>query len=419
MIESVSSDAMAGLLDQLSQDKNHAERLNIYKDFCQQGWPTQKKRRYRWVDFSMISDKPWQFSQKQNHLDLHDVVNEEAWVLLWVNGHFHGMQHQPSDFPGAMTLSHGLSQSSLGDAPFSILSQCFSANQHEIVLKQSKVLAHPIYIVHWQTDAFSPITSQVKQRIVLEPNSKAEIRVQYLGEGSEALWLNHEWDIVLEKNAHCALNFLQEPKGEVYQSKLISASLGQHAQFNLRQVNIGLHWAFEDVLIKLQGEGSEFSMTQVTALQQSQPLSQSIKVLHQASHTRSQVLARSLLGGTSRHHLQMHAHIEPKVVGCSAEQNHRTLLASGSASVHSDPQLIIANDDVSCAHGSTVSQLDPKDIFYLQSRGFSHEQALNVLSMAFLTALIDVLDMPNWVLLLQVVGQLFDQESMLEYIECK
>lgn len=419
MIESASSDAMVGLLGQLSQNESYARRLDIYKDFCKQGWPTHKKRRYRWVDFSKIADKPWQFAQKQNHPSGHDLTDEEAWVLLWVDGHFQGIQHQPSDFPGTVRFSQGLSEAPLGDAPFSILSQCLSMGQHEVVLKQSEALSHPIYMIHWQTHASSPMTSQVKQRIVLESNSRAQIRVQYLGEGAEALWLNHEWDIVLGKNAHCSLNFLQEPRGQVYQSKCIHASLDQHAQLNLRQVNTGLCWGFEDIIVKLQGEGAQFAMAQTTALSQSQCLSQSVQVHHQASHTTSNVVARSLLDGASIHHLQMHAHIEPKVVGCCAQQNHRSLLVSDSASAHSDPQLIIANDDVSCAHGSTISQLDPKDIFYLQSRGFSYEEALNVLSMAFLTALIDQLDMPSWSLLPQVIGRLFNQECMIEHIECK
>ena len=61
----------------------------------------------------------------------------------------------------------------------------------------------------------------------------------------------------------------------------------------------------------------------------------------------------------------------------------RNLLLSGTAQIDTKPQLEIFADDVKCAHGATVGQLDNEEIFYLKSRGLSELAARNLLTYAF------------------------------------
>ncbi len=53
------------------------------------------------------------------------------------------------------------------------------------------------------------------------------------------------------------------------------------------------------------------------------------------------------------------------------------------------PQLEIFADDVKCAHGATVGQLDAEEVFYLRSRGLSESAAKNLLTYAFGAEVID------------------------------
>ena len=45
--------------------------------------------------------------------------------------------------------------------------------------------------------------------------------------------------------------------------------------------------------------------------------------------------------------------------------------------------LLIDNDDVKCSHGATIGQLDPQELFYLQSRGIPEPRARQMLARAF------------------------------------
>ena len=69
--------------------------------------------------------------------------------------------------------------------------------------------------------------------------------------------------------------------------------------------------------------------------------------------------------------------------GSASEQLNNNLLLSDNAFAHTRPQLEIDNDDVKASHGSTVGQLDPDALFYLESRGLSSSTARAMLTLAF------------------------------------
>ncbi len=81
--------------------------------------------------------------------------------------------------------------------------------------------------------------------------------------------------------------------------------------------------------------------------------------------------------------------MRPHAQRTNSSQSSRNLLLSKTAQVDTKPQLEIFADDVKCAHGATVGQLDPEEIFYLRSRGLSEKAARNLLTYAFGAEIID------------------------------
>src|SRR5262249_27947535 len=75
--------------------------------------------------------------------------------------------------------------------------------------------------------------------------------------------------------------------------------------------------------------------------------------------------------------------------GTDAQQSNKNLLLSNDARVDTKPQLEIFNDDVKCAHGATVGQLEDEEIFYLLSRGLHSELARNLLTYGFAEEIIN------------------------------
>ena len=71
------------------------------------------------------------------------------------------------------------------------------------------------------------------------------------------------------------------------------------------------------------------------------------------------------------------------------------LLLNARARIDTKPQLEIFADDVKCAHGATVGQIDHEELFYLKSRGLSGTMARNLLTYAFGAEIIDRIPVPS------------------------
>ena len=81
--------------------------------------------------------------------------------------------------------------------------------------------------------------------------------------------------------------------------------------------------------------------------------------------------------------------VRPHAQRTDSSQSSRNLLLSGAAQIDTKPQLEIFADDVKCAHGATVGQLDNEEIFYLKSRGLPDLAARNLLTYAFGAEILD------------------------------
>lgn len=62
--------------------------------------------------------------------------------------------------------------------------------------------------------------------------------------------------------------------------------------------------------------------------------------------------------------------------------------------MYSKPQLEIYTDDVQCSHGSATGQLNEEALFYMQSRGVSHDEAKQLLMQAFMSDVIEGVRLP-------------------------
>ena len=88
-------------------------------------------------------------------------------------------------------------------------------------------------------------------------------------------------------------------------------------------------------------------------------------------------------------------YVRPGAQLTDSAQESRNLLLSDKAQVDTKPQLEIFADDVKCAHGATVGQLDAEQLFYLRSRGMPDGVARNLLTYAFGAAVIQRIPVPS------------------------
>jgi Fe-S cluster assembly protein SufD len=86
-------------------------------------------------------------------------------------------------------------------------------------------------------------------------------------------------------------------------------------------------------------------------------------------------------------------HIHRDAQKTLAELNNRNLLLSRRGVINTKPELEIYADDVKCAHGATVAEIDEEALYYLLTRGVPRSKALVMLNFGFIQELVN--DVPN------------------------
>ena len=103
--------------------------------------------------------------------------------------------------------------------------------------------------------------------------------------------------------------------------------------------------------------------------------------------------ARGIIGDKAKAVFNGRIHIHRDAQKTLAELNNRNLLLSRGAQINTKPELEIYADDVQCAHGATVAEIDEEALYYLLTRGIDKQKALVMLNFGFVQEM--VFDMPN------------------------
>jgi len=85
-------------------------------------------------------------------------------------------------------------------------------------------------------------------------------------------------------------------------------------------------------------------------------------------------------------------HVRKPAQHTDAEMRHDALMLSDTSEIRSKPELEIYADDVACAHGNTIGQLDESALFYMRQRGIPVAEARALLTEAFVADVFDDLE---------------------------
>ncbi len=168
------------------------------------------------------------------------------------------------------------------------------------------------------------------------------------------------------------------------------------AGFNLEQAYLGensvltigreigrFETGMHDARYALQGRGAKLAEYTLMQAGGERFSGQKTVVEQYGPHTSSEVETRSILNDRAHGSFVGTIKIPQGARGASGHETHRSLLLSPGARIESLPELEIVENDVSCSHGSTVTELDAEARHYLESRGISCEETRKLLTAAF------------------------------------
>ncbi|MGN6514628.1 MAG: SufB/SufD family protein [Rhizomicrobium sp.] len=171
----------------------------------------------------------------------------------------------------------------------------------------------------------------------------------------------------------------------------LSAKMACNAVYRGHYADFGAKLSRTELHIALEGEGAQAHLSGVGVLKD-RHADVTTHVVHASGKTQSTQLFKYVAGGHARGVYQGKVTVAAGANGSDSRQTAKGLLLEDRAEIDLKPELEILADDVKCAHGAAVGDLDAESLFYLRSRGIPETEARALLMRAFLGDAIDQIE---------------------------
>jgi Fe-S cluster assembly protein SufD len=222
-------------------------------------------------------------------------------------------------------------------------------------------------------------------------NACIDIVESHISVTNSASYSNIVIELNLAPNARVNFLRLQENSDAAISTSYIIARIGESAMLTYSGLDIGGSLIRNNLTALIESKGAEFSAAGIYLATGTQHIDNHVRVDHKIGPARSQAEFRGILQGRSRCVFNSKAIVHKGADGTDAQQSNHNLLLSAHAEIDTKPELEIYADDVKCAHGATVGQLDKTALFYLRSRGIDKDAATGMLTRAFAASIVSKL----------------------------
>src|SRR5215213_8745148 len=224
--------------------------------------------------------------------------------------------------------------------------------------------------------------------VVAEENSSATLIESYSSSNGGKYFTNAVSEIVLKDGAQLEHYRLQHESDKAYHVSTTSAELGRSSRYDTTSINLGAQLSRHDISVVMDHEGAETSVDGLYMVGSDQHTDTHSVIDHKQPHCTSHQLYKGILDGNGRAVFNGKVFVREGAQKTDAMQTNKNLLLSDKARVDTKPQLEIYADDVKCAHGAAVGQIDPEALFYLEARGIGPELGRSLLTYGFAEELI-------------------------------
>ena len=417
--ESVYSAAFSALQERASAgDSSWVQRVrqNAFTRFEELGFPTTNQEEWKYTNVAPIAKAKFEPVSESLEVTatldatrLQEFSYEEARrsQLVFVNGFYRSELSSIEALPKgvmatdiAFALSAGLyadvlrerlaRSADFNENAFTALNTAFLASGAFLLIPKGVEIESPIHLLFISDAKQAQNLSSPRLLIVGETGSSATIIESYVSarEG-EVYFTNAVVEIVLADGARLNHYKVQRESAEAFHVATTQANLARNSSFNSTTITLGARLSRHNINVSLDEEGAQCWVDGLYLVSTGQHTDTHSVIDHRQPHCTSHQLYKGILDGKSRAVFNGKVFVRPGAQQTNAMQTNKNLLLSDEARVDTKPQLEIFADDVKCAHGATVGQLEEEELFYLASRGMHGDLARNLLTYGFAEEVIE------------------------------
>ncbi|NEQ32955.1 MAG: Fe-S cluster assembly protein SufD, partial [Leptolyngbya sp. SIO4C5] len=286
-------------------------------------------------------------------------------------------------------IEQRLGQASGHNEVFTALNTTGFQDAAVIWLPRQLELSTPIQVVHYSCSAQTPVVSQPRCLVMAEANSALTLVEEYYSLGQAPAFTNPVTEIWLEANAQVNHIRLQDESPSTFHIAKTAITQARDSRYSCVTVDLGAKLSRHNLESYQTGEQTDTRLYGLSAIARDQLADTHSLIFLSQPHGTADQLHKCIISDRAHAVFSGKVYVPREAQQTSAAQLNRNLLLSDKSRVDTKPQLEIIADNVKCAHGATVSQLEPDEIFYLQSRGISAAQAQRLLIYGFAMEIIE------------------------------
>ena len=371
-------------------DENISFRKKNFNQFVENGFPNKRVEDWKFSDLNQI------ISSNIENLRFHSnfapsKIDEAIFIdkfahnkIVYRNGTISNVDfNHEDDTKVLVTRDLGKNENFTEVNPLVSLNNALTASYIRVTVKENYSFNKPLIIYNITTKDLKSTALNLKTDIVLEKNSSLKVInlfddnsennfiniVQNFDIAQDSTLKNYKIDHKINSNIKYCYNNINLEKNSISENFILSTG----SKFIKNEINCNLNDEYSSAFIN-----------GILNLTKSQHHEIKTNINHLAENTKSYQLIKSVLNDSAKGIYQGKIYVDSKAQKTNGYQLSKALLLNENTEFDGKPELEIYADDVKCSHGATSGNLDEDAIFYLMSRGLSHQQSKELLINGFL-----------------------------------
>lgn len=375
--------------------------------------PTTRDEDWRFTDLSPLYKTAFHPVSRSIAVDAPAIrpflIPEAGSRLVFVDGVYAEFLSsvQPQDGIAVASLASALArhservQAQLGrlaqssNDPFSAVNTAWLRDGALVLVGRDRDVSHPIHLLFVSASPNSATHPRVL--VSTERSSRCTVIEDFVTLHADGAFTNGVTEIAVAENASVRHIRLQRESAGAFHIGTCGVQVARDGRYSSVSIALGARLSRYNLGVAQTGVGTDFEIDGLALIAGRQLADTHSFVDHAFAHGRSRQLHKCIVGGGAHAVFNGRILVEPGAQRTDSAQQSRSLLLTERAHVDTKPQLEIFADDVKCAHGATVGQLDADQIFYLKSRGLPEPVARDLLTFAFAAEIVERIRVPSLV----------------------
>ena len=386
----------------------NGQREAAFERFKAKGFPTRKVERYKYTDMQKLFEPDYGLNLNRLEIPVDpynafrcDVPNLSTSLYFVVNDAFYDKIQPNGHLPEGVVIGslkelasadyYNMLAGKDDDATTDLNTMLAQDGLYVYVPKNVKV-ERAIQVINILR---SDVDLMVNRRVLIIVEEGAEVKFLFCDHAADDrhFLTTQVIEAFVGNNAKLDLYCLEETHNK--NTRVSNVYIQQQRDSRVNHNVITLHNGItrNKLNLDLVGEGAECSCNGCVIADKQQHVDNNTLITHHVAHCSSKELYKYVLDDEATGAFAGRVLVKPDAQKTSSQMTNQNLCATKQARMYTQPMLEIYADDVKCAHGSTVGQLNDAALFYMQQRGISKKEARLLLQNAFINEVIDQMEL--------------------------